>query len=464
MRPSSMCRLASLAILLLGASVGAQVPLGTAFTYQGEIAFEGVPLNDTADFEFTLWDAAELGTAADSMVSLYEVTVADGRFTALLDFGCEVFNGEARWLEIAVRSPAGGGDYTILSPRQPLTATPYALQTRGMFCSEDGNIGIGTTTPQHPLTIGEVADGHQVSLRTFGTGDYWKGGAAFGYNTASVIMGEYGGGATIGATGPNLLEWRNLAINPEGSVTMCAHPSTDASVGIGTYPREAYMMTVESRPSGNLNLLGYEANDHGGRISFSSYADICESNGELYLFALGPGYSLFSGNSYGSAFSIHDGLLTAQAGMYVDEYHQGIVWADWKFFRADNPDDPGTEIWYGCLEGPEQAAYVRGTGHLVGGEAVIEFPDHFRAVAKAEGMTVQVTPLSADSKGLAVVHKDLQQVRVRELGRGTGTYDFDYMVTAPRKGSERFDVVRPRSENPARPGAAAGAPSRPRSR
>jgi hypothetical protein len=57
--------------------------------------------------------------------------VTSGRFNAVVNgsrqFGANAFNGDARWLEIAVRCPAGSGAYTTLNPRQPLTATPYAL-------------------------------------------------------------------------------------------------------------------------------------------------------------------------------------------------------------------------------------------------------------------------------------------------------------------------------------------------
>src|SRR6185503_2205956 len=52
----------------------------------------------------------------------------------------------------AVRSPAGSGSFTSLSPRQALTATPYATQTRGIYVDPAGNVGVGTTTP----TVGKV--------------------------------------------------------------------------------------------------------------------------------------------------------------------------------------------------------------------------------------------------------------------------------------------------------------------
>src|SRR5439155_90756 len=52
--------------------------------------------------------------------------VSNGLFTATLDFGAGVFSGPARWLEIAVRTN-GAGSFTVLTPRQALTATPYAI-------------------------------------------------------------------------------------------------------------------------------------------------------------------------------------------------------------------------------------------------------------------------------------------------------------------------------------------------
>jgi len=57
--------------------------------------------------------------------------VSNGLFTVPLDFGSAAFTGDARWLEVAVRCPAGSGSYTTLTPRQPLTAAPYALYAKG---------------------------------------------------------------------------------------------------------------------------------------------------------------------------------------------------------------------------------------------------------------------------------------------------------------------------------------------
>ena len=54
--------------------------------------------------------------------------VTNGLFTVQLDFGMSPFNGNPRWLEIGVRPGASTGAYTTVNPRQPITATPYAIR------------------------------------------------------------------------------------------------------------------------------------------------------------------------------------------------------------------------------------------------------------------------------------------------------------------------------------------------
>lgn len=61
-------------------------------------------------------------------------------------------------------------------------------------------------------------------------------------------------------------------------------------------------------------------------------------------------------------------------------------------------------------------------------------------------MTVQLTPLSPDSKGLCVVRKGLDGIEVAELLNGRGNYEFDWEVKAVRKEYRDFQVYRPWDE------------------
>ena len=84
-------------------------------------------MTDSCDFQLGLWDALTSGTQVGSTLTWTSVAVSEGLFTVQLDFGVNAFNGNARWLETAVRCPSGGGVYNTLSPRQPLTPAPYSL-------------------------------------------------------------------------------------------------------------------------------------------------------------------------------------------------------------------------------------------------------------------------------------------------------------------------------------------------
>lgn len=108
--------------------VGAAFAQTTEFTYQGRLTDGGMAPTGSYDFEFRLYDASNnlLGTLARNGVA-----VANGSFTVALDYGStpNQFTGAARLLEIAVR-PAGGGSFTTLSPRQPVSSSPYAIRSR----------------------------------------------------------------------------------------------------------------------------------------------------------------------------------------------------------------------------------------------------------------------------------------------------------------------------------------------
>ncbi len=103
---------------------------GTAFTYQGRLDSSGAPATGLFDFRFSIFDSASGGAAVAGPITNSAVAVSNGLFTTTLNFGGGVFTGPARWLEIAARTNSGGA-FTILSSRQPLTPTPYAIFAGG---------------------------------------------------------------------------------------------------------------------------------------------------------------------------------------------------------------------------------------------------------------------------------------------------------------------------------------------
>ena len=117
--------------------------MGTAFTYRGQLSQGGTPYAGVCDFQFGLWDDASTGAQIGATVSALNTAVTNGVFEASLDFGAGSFSGQARWLETAVRCPAGSGGYTTLSPRQALSPMPYALWAGGVDAANVNGLGAG---------------------------------------------------------------------------------------------------------------------------------------------------------------------------------------------------------------------------------------------------------------------------------------------------------------------------------
>ena len=161
-------------------------------------------------------------------------------------------------------------------------------------------------------------------------------------------------------------------------------------------------------------------------------------------------YVSSASNEYGG-IAVYDAFETAQAGLAIDTNGDGIVFADVKNFRMDHPENEEEEIWYASLEGPEAGAYERGTAQLVNGEALVPFSDHYTLVIAEDGMTVMLSPLSAESLGLAVIEKTKEGFKVKELYGGTGNYSFDWEVKGVRKGFEDYKVIREKKDMVVRP-------------
>lgn len=216
----------TLTVLALLSTLNPQLsaaPLGTAFTYQGRLTDGGNPANGSYDVAFTLFDTNSSGSAIAGPLTNSAVAVSNGLFTTTLDFGAGVFTGNARWLEISVRSGMSPGAYTVLSPRQPLTPTPYALfaadagllggQAPGAFAPASGSsiyVAKAGDTMTGPLQVplnGLIAGGSQLVLANGRVGVGTVSPAAKldvnGTVAATGFVGDGSGLSNITATASN---------------------------------------------------------------------------------------------------------------------------------------------------------------------------------------------------------------------------------------------------------------------
>src|SRR5215471_5333973 len=114
-------------VLLSGSFAFAQTP---SFTYQGRFTDGGTAANGVYDMQFKLFDSSSVGTGNQlgTTITNGAVAVVNGVFTVQLNFGGAVFSGPDRFLEIAVRAASSSDPYTVMSPRQQLTSSVYAIR------------------------------------------------------------------------------------------------------------------------------------------------------------------------------------------------------------------------------------------------------------------------------------------------------------------------------------------------
>jgi hypothetical protein len=133
---NELMRLVVAVMFIAGAAVSVH---SAPFTYQGLLQDGGQKATGLYDFRFRLVKA-ENGDVGPG-VSIEGVPVTNGLFTVLLDFGSPVFDGSDLLMEIAVRANGSEENYQKLGPRQPITATPYAIYALSAGSADGGTGG-----------------------------------------------------------------------------------------------------------------------------------------------------------------------------------------------------------------------------------------------------------------------------------------------------------------------------------
>lgn len=269
---------------------------GTAFTYQGKLASGTNAANGLYDFSFAAYDAASGGTQKGSTISTNAVAVASGYFMVTLDFG-NVFPGNARWLDISVKTN-GAGSYTALTPRQPLTPAPYAI----MAGSASNVLG---ALPAAQLS-GAVGNSQLANS----------------YITVSAGSGLSGGGL-IALGGTTTLNNAGV-LSVTGNEDITASPTT-GNVGLGSTATDANTASriVKRDGIGNFSAGTVTLNGNLNLPTTTAFEGIVTSGGDRLLHAYGTGNSFVglnagnltmtgTGNSANGAYA----LFSNMSGIY----------------------------------------------------------------------------------------------------------------------------------------------------
>lgn len=188
---------ALVAALFVGASRSFGAADDATITYQGSLTDGGAPANGVYDFQFRLFTGEfPFGFIAGSPISVEDVNVVDGLFTVKLNFGAAM-NWNARWLDISVRPGASSGNYTILQPRQQMTAAPaavnLALPYSVSYQHAASLFSIAQTGAGKGMDISTTGGGDAIYAHATGAGDAVN---AYVNGTGVALYGQSTGGGT----------------------------------------------------------------------------------------------------------------------------------------------------------------------------------------------------------------------------------------------------------------------------
>jgi len=345
----------------LSAPAAAQMP--PVLSYQGVLADgSGVAVPDgTYSITFRIYNVGGTGGTALWVETDY-VDVSKGTFSVLLGATAMLsilpFN-ETYYIGLSIE---GGAEL----PRQILARTPYSFSAKAVSGTSNvipssGNAGLGTLTPDVPLTVTSASG--QVGIRFDGNDDFYSSiyvnavkpnsRAGFGYETQSALRAY-----TFVDSGSN---W-NLQM---GGTNYALRASQTGNVSIGALAPSTQRLTVD----GALQI-GNSNGQATGTIRWS-----------------GSDFEGFNGSTWQSFTSTGEGPPPGAVGQTLR--HDGSNWV-----ATSNLYNDGTNVGIGTTM-PDARLHVNG-GAKIGSSVADGYLGVFRAGIPTAGVSLSMNPAGGD--------------------------------------------------------------------
>jgi photosystem II stability/assembly factor-like uncharacterized protein len=259
----------------------------TAFTYQGRLNDGLNPATGIYDFRFQIYNATN-GAVAGPLTNA-PVAVTNGLFLVTLDFGPGVFDGNPRTLEIGVRNYGVTTNYTVLSPRQAITSTPYAIQALNAvsLTAPFQATNLAGTLPDTRLSTNvALLNGNQTFS---GTNNF--SGVIKATNLANVIAGNGAGLANLAATNltgtiPDARLSANVPLQSGGATfagTVNAPLFAGSGYGLTNVPGAFFWVTVAGTSQQVLPNVGYIVTNNVTPVTLT--LPVSPNPGDVYKIA-----------------------------------------------------------------------------------------------------------------------------------------------------------------------------------
>jgi hypothetical protein len=345
---------------------------GTAFTYQGRLNTGSNPANGSYNLTFTLFTTGSGGSATAGPLTNSATAVSNGLFTVTLDFGSGLFNGTAYWLEIGVATN-GSTSFQILSPRQSLTPTPYAIYGENAGTAVLANtVASGSVSSSQLNTLAPPSSGQVLAFN--GSSLIWTTpGTALSAWGLSGNAGTTAGVNFLGTTDNQPLELkvgglRGLRLEPTGSSypnVIGGGPSNVASNGVtgvfvggGVNNIAGHQQTVVGGGYQN-HAFGYISTIAGGAYNLANGNEAFVGGGAYNTAGL---YSVAAGGDLNSAINAYSSVVGGLANTASGQYS----------FVGGGTDSSAVSTPLGNIASGDFSSVVGGDGnHAPGDDAAI---------------------------------------------------------------------------------------------
>ncbi|MCA9293267.1 MAG: hypothetical protein KDA20_05580 [Phycisphaerales bacterium] len=434
--------------------------MGQYFTYQGRLRSGGLPANGVFNMTFRLFNVPVGGTPMISLQGFVQVT--NGVFTEALPTSVALFDGGERWLEIEV-------DGNILTPRQQVAPTPYALRAdaielpyQGTYAGTGHGLSVLATNPSATASVhGRTGSTNFLSNGILGEATSDAGGGSVGVRGSNLgtsnfgigVWGSHAGnGFGVHSTTSGGTAFNASNASGAGALFNGSQPGTNISIGRGNKgiditesesgSGDAYAIVARQSAVGQNDTpaifgVNDDADYYGigvsGKGGYRGVEGLCYGTGTNTYYGV---YGVASSGGSGFAASVYGvdggGTGTRYAGYFAGNAHvTGTLSKGAGSFKIDHPLDPYNKfLYHSFVESPEMMNIYNGNAVLdASGRAVVQMPDYFQALNR--DFRYQLTPIGAAMPNLFVA----SEIRdgVFEIAGGVPGAKVSWMVTGVRQ-------------------------------